>query len=140
MADSGITPARRLRVCATTCWVRPITVVEVVDRLVQLAFACPGGSAQRAAGVAHHRASLTHGRFGDVGEFPGDAPHRGLGLIALLLGRAAAAWRRSSGRVDPPSGADHGPGYGCAHQAVLIRATLRHIEPMPLANNPESVG
>ena len=47
--------------------------------------ASPGGRrAQRALGVAHHRRSLAHGRFGDVGKFPRDAPHRGLGLIALL--------------------------------------------------------
>jgi len=34
--------------------------------------------------VQHH-GSLAQRGFGDVGEFRGDAPHRGLGLIALLL-------------------------------------------------------
>ena len=58
---------------------------QVVDRLLQLAFACPCSSTQRAAGVADHRVGIVHGRFGDVGQFPGDAPHRGLSLIALLL-------------------------------------------------------
>lgn len=84
-ADSGITPARRLRVWATTRSVCPTKVLEVVDRPVLPASALPSRSAQRASGVAQHRGRLPHGLFGDPGQFTDDPAHRGLGLIALLL-------------------------------------------------------
>jgi hypothetical protein len=52
---------------------------------VQPAFALPGRRAQRAFSVADHCFGFTHGLFGDPGQFTGDAPHRGLGLIPVLL-------------------------------------------------------
>ena len=59
--------------------------VQVVDRPVQAAFALPDRSAQRTFSVTDHRGGFAHRRFGDPGQFPGDAAHRGLGLITLLL-------------------------------------------------------
>ena len=40
---------------------------------------------QRAVGVAQHTGGLAHHLFGDPGQFTGDPPHRGLGLIPVLL-------------------------------------------------------
>src|SRR6266508_742153 len=58
--------------------------VQFVQRAMQPAFRLPGGPAQRPAGVADDRVRVTHGRFGEVGQLAGDAPHGGLGLVALL--------------------------------------------------------
>jgi transposase, IS5 family len=80
-------------------------------------------------GVAHHRRSLAHGRFGDVGKFPRDAPHRGLGLIALLLAtqsegrinhlKRSSGWNRTD--VTGINGARTWCGHGVfAHNLVKI--------------------
>jgi hypothetical protein len=59
--------------------------VEFVDRPTQSAFALPAGTAQRPFGVAHHGGGVSHSVYGDPGELAGDAAHRGLRLVALLL-------------------------------------------------------
>jgi hypothetical protein len=46
---------------------------------------CPAGTAQRPFGVAHHGGGVSHSVFGDPCELAGDAAHRGLRLVALLL-------------------------------------------------------
>jgi hypothetical protein len=98
--------------------------VQTVDRPVQPAFAVPGRGAQRPSGVADHCGGFDDGRFGDPGQLAGDPAYRGLGLIALLF---TAQLQLGGDRTGPPP-------------AALIRATLRAIEPIALANRPESVG
>jgi len=64
--------------------VRCTIVSRLVDGLSQPASARSGGRAQRPSGVADHRHNVAHRLLGDIGQLPGDPPHHGLGLIALL--------------------------------------------------------
>ena len=63
-------------------------------------------------------------RLRDPGQFTGDTPQPGLGMVTVLL--SAAAWRRSSGLAAPPNAADHrsecaragfDPHHGAGHRA-----------------------
>jgi hypothetical protein len=99
----------------------------------------PPGQAQRPAGVGQQSLGVGGGPLGQLGEFAGDPPHRGLRLVAAggtaqpqlggdgvraTTGRPAAiaalGTNRAAGGLDPPP-------------VAAIRRT-------DLANSPESVG
>ena len=109
---------------------------QVVDRPVQPAFALAGRGAQRASGVADHRAGLAHRLLGDPGQFPGDTAHRGLGLVALLLtaqaqlrgDRAGPPTRRAAPVARPCTGCATGgfdPLHGAGHRADRLGQQTR---------------
>src|SRR5262249_5603891 len=57
---------------------------QVVDGLTQPGFTPSACATNCAFSVADHRGGLADDLFGDAGQFTGDPPYRGLGLITLL--------------------------------------------------------
>jgi hypothetical protein len=81
VAESGLSPAKRRRVCATDAVGAFDRGCQLVDGAPQPTFDPSGYPAQCLAGVVEHRVRVAAGVLGQPGQFTGQSHHRGLRLV-----------------------------------------------------------
>ena len=95
LAESGITPARRLRVWVDHLLGALQQCVQVIYRPVQPPAPLTRCGAQTPTGIAQYRLGIGHRGFGNVGQLSGDPQHR-----SLPSSRATAPRNRSLAAIE----------------------------------------